>query len=397
MLTFEDESGKREIIMSNAFATARWDMGVNEMRLFFLFLTKISDNNTHAEIGAWEFASEWGIPLESAYVEFKRTARTLLTRKIELETDRGWMGFTILRKASAERYTGRFELVLNDEIKGLFTQQKTNFFKVLLSNLRMFNTFSGVRLYLLAKSAFPCETVEHDLQKFQMIVGRSSKRRCDLVRRVINPEIQKIAKTDLNVQLVRSRPAIIRLKISRNDYVSRLVNDFGFKRNEAYELLRQIRHRADYDKYVEDCLCYCKDNFDRHVIKHNVKAYVMKFMINDYRPINQKNLREKINHGRRNDDEEKKKSEDEKKRKEAEMIEKRREAFRQGADKECLHRILKSISENIKEFDAVFRDLTVSELRKNPEDISDLPFWLAETVIDKWESENAAKGGLNGD
>ena len=79
------------------------------------------------------------------------------------------------------------------------------------------------------------------------------------------------------------------------------------------------------------------------------------------------------------------------------MIEKRREAFRQGADKECLHRILKSISENIKEFDSVFRDLTVSELRKNPQDISDLPFWLAENVIDKWESENAAKGGSNGE
>ncbi len=390
MLTFEAETKKREIILSNAFAMARWDMGVNEMRLFFLFLTKISDNNTQAEISAWEFASEWGIPLENAYVEFKRTARTLLTRKIELETDKGWIGFTILRKASAERYTGRFELVLNDDIKGLFTQQKTNFFKVLLSNLRMFNTFPGVRLYLLAKSAYPCETVEHDVRKFQMIVGRSSKRRCDLVRRIINPEIEKISKTDLSVQLIRSRPATIRFKISRNDYASRLVNDFGFKRNEAYELLRQIRHRTDYDKYVEDCLCYCKENLNKHVIKHNVKAYVTKFILNDYRPVNPKNFREKMNHEKQKDEEEKKKEKDEKNKKEQEELERRHEAFRHGADKECMHRILKSISENKEEFNPVFRELTLNELNKNPEDISELPFWLSETVIDKWENENSA-------
>ncbi|GEM_PF-5187100 len=390
MLTFEAETKKREIILSNTFATARWDMGVNEMRLFFLFLTKISDSNTQAEISAWEFASEWGIPLENAYVEFKRTARTLLTRKIELETDKGWVGFTILRKASAERYTGRFELVLNDDIKGLFTQQKTNFFKVLLSNLRMFNTFPGVRLYLLAKSAYPSETIEHDVRKFQMIVGRNSKRRCDLVRRIINPEIQKIAKTDLNVQLVKSRPSTIRLKISRNDYASRLVNDFGFKRNEAYELLRQIRHRTDYNKYVEDCLCYCKDNLDKHVIKHNVKAYVTKFILNDYRPVNPKNLREKINHERQKEAEEKKKADDEKKRQEEERIEKRHEAFRKGTDKECLHGILRSISENEAAYNQVFRELTRNELKKDPEDIDELPCWLAETVVDIWENGNSA-------
>ncbi|MFZ2654028.1 MAG: replication initiation protein [Victivallales bacterium] len=390
MLTFEAETKKREIILSNTFATARWDMGVNEMRLFFLFLTKISDSNTRAEISAWEFASEWGIPLENAYVEFKRTARTLLTRKIELETDKGWMGFTILRKASAERYTGRFELALNDDIKGLFTQQKSNFFKVLLSNLRMFNTFPGVRIYLLAKSAYPCETVEHDVRKFQMIVGRSSKRRCDLVRRIINPEIEKISKTDLSVQLVRSRPTAIRFKISRNDYASRLVNDFGFKRNEAYELLRKIRHRTDYDKYVEDCLCYCKDNLDKHVIKHNVKAYVTQFILNDYRPVNPKNLREKIKHEKQKDDDEKKKADDEKRKLEAEAIERRHEDFRKNADKECLHRILKSVAENESEFNPIFREMVRGELKKNPSDISELPYWLSDTVLSKWEDGNSA-------
>ena len=79
------------------------------------------------------------------------------------------------------------------------------------------------------------------------------------------------------------------------------------------------------------------------------------------------------------------------------MIERRQEKFRQGADRECLHRILKSISENIRDFDPVFRDLTLRELRKNPEDISELPFWISETVIEIWESENSAKGGLNGE
>jgi replication initiator protein len=293
--TFQEMNGKKEIpakelMLSNSLVTAKWDVQVHELRLLLLALTKISPENLSCEVTAKEYSAVWNVPLENTYKYFRRIAKSLATRVISFENDEIWHDLPVVQRGSGVKYSGRMWISFNSLLAPLFTGLSNRFFKVSLRQLRKLDTAPGIRFYMLVKTIFDTEFFSMELSNFQQSLGTKYKRKDDLIRRIVKPEIKKIAATDIKLVLLKSSPGRIKFRILRNDHESCLVREFGFKPKNAKALICEVRKCPDWEDYVDACLGYCRENLDNGIIRSNVVNYVRKYILEDYRPQNPKAL-----------------------------------------------------------------------------------------------------------
>lgn len=393
MPTFRDQMPTfcDEIMISNAMVFAKWEIGLNELRLLLLAISRIVPGNLSCEITAKEFSKTWDVPPHDVYKEFRRISKGLTSRIISFENNDAWIDYSLVQRiGGTKKYSGKMLIRLNESFAVLFTRLSENFFKVPLKQLRKLDTVTGMRFYMFVRAIFDREYVSLDLAMFQRILGTSYKRKTDLLRRVVKPEIGKLEKTDIKLVLLKSSPKLVRFRILRNDHEARLIREFRFKPKDAKSLVAEIRKRPDCDDYLDECLQYCRENLKSGVIRLNVVSYVRKFILEDFRPVNPRAVR-----GRQDEKERRERIDEERKmvekvRREEEEMKKLAERFRCECSSEYFRKLLDDILADPGK-DDFFKDLLRQEMKQGVTDIDGMPEFIQCEILERWKDDGKPK------
>jgi plasmid replication initiation protein len=207
----EVKQDKKQVSMSNKLARAHQGLILTEKRLVALGMSKIDSRawvdprrtNFRTEITAQEYASYYGVTLDSAYDALKDAARKLYQRnirffvksrdgkRIDTEINVRW-----LTQATYCNGEGRIELFWNPQLLQHISGLRSQFMTYKLRLAKNFKSIYAWRLFELLMSFFSTKKANIGIEDFWRSMELTEKQKSNfgyIRRRILEPAIEEIS------------------------------------------------------------------------------------------------------------------------------------------------------------------------------------------------------------
>ncbi len=288
------------VTQSNQLVEARYKLKLGEQRLILSMIAKIQPDHEDFKpycISIGELADFLGVARGSAYYEYKKITKSLLSRVLEIHEHGRLLQTGWVSSANYIDGEGYVELCFDPKLKSSLLQLKGNFTSCKLEMLLGFTSQYTMRIYMLLKQHERLKEREIELQQLRDILGIGKdkyERYAHFKASILKPVQKELkAKVDLyfefdeikygrQVGAIRFRIFTKKLIESRpkKSLVSAVPNLLLLTTNEAplfTELLLLVPQQHKAKKAVQTALeCFeKKQGFDyvkRNILYSNAKA-----------------------------------------------------------------------------------------------------------------------------
>lgn len=141
------------LYISNKIIEAHFALPISEQRLLYAYISKLTDEHEdfpELELSIKEFTEMIGLA-DPNYNEVKLRLRSLMDRRIEIETEEEWVTFHWFSIARYKRKEGMLKLRIHDELKPYLLQLKKEFTRLITKQVMQFKSVYSIRIYMLCK------------------------------------------------------------------------------------------------------------------------------------------------------------------------------------------------------------------------------------------------------
>ena len=195
---------KQLVVKSNRLIEASYRLNTQEQRLILLMasLIKPEDQDFHTyQIRVKEFNRIVGIKGEGGYEKTKEVTKKLLTRSLEIKSEKSLLQITWLSSAEYFKGKGFVELSFDPKLKPYLLQLKKYFTQYQIKDVVRLKSAYSVRIYEILKQYQRVGRRSFDLDDFRYIMGfRANEYKLygHIKSRIIKPAQKELAqKTDL--------------------------------------------------------------------------------------------------------------------------------------------------------------------------------------------------------
>ncbi|MFW5490684.1 MAG: replication initiation protein [Desulfovibrio sp.] len=265
-------------VKSNALINSFFSLGLQEMRLFAFTASKIPQTGElptepiKIELSVREFADTFGIDKDWAYKNFKKLAKELKAKNIEVEDDKIESGVSLVERWVRKKSSPGVYIfhIAEPLVPHLLALRKGNFTPYRIKYVYNFKRFTTWRVYELLKQHKNLKKRKFDLDEFRKKVGVHGKynKFFNLRARVIDTAIKEINESSdikVDVDYIKKEKAVVGLvfHITENTHnigikekikkaADRMTKNSPYKR-ELYDKLRKLSGMRGPKQLVEIC------------------------------------------------------------------------------------------------------------------------------------------------
>ncbi len=304
---------KSLVVKSNRLIEASYRLTTQEQRLILLMASMIrsDDVDFHTyQIRVKDFNDIIGIKDKAGYRKTKDLTKKLLSRILEIRSERSLLQISWLSSAEYFEGQGYVELSFDPKLKPYLLQIKKYFTQYRLKDVIRLKSFYSVRLYELLKQYEKIGQRAVDLEELRHVLGirpNEYKLYGHMKNRVIRPAQKELnSKTDIRFEFKEQKTGrkvtgltfvIYRKKeepaenlwevpeeaeleksgISNKELYEKLVKYFCLSNAQAQEIVKK------YDtERIEENLSYVEDKYNKSLIS-DIAPYTIKAIKEDYR------------------------------------------------------------------------------------------------------------------
>lgn len=304
---------KNLIVKSNQLIEASYRLSTQEQRLILLIASMIKpddDNFQTYQIHVKEFNDIVGIKDEAGYVKTKILTKKLLSRILEVKSDKSLLQISWLSSAEYFEGKGYVELSFDPKLKPYLLQIKKYFTQYRLKDVIRLKKFYSVRLYEILKQYEKIGKRTLSINDFRYILGlKDDEYRLygHIKSRIILPaQVELKERTDLRFEFEEHKKSrkvsgitffiyknekfvacevfsesethdLKAIDCQTNPIFEKLVSYFCLTESQAWSVINEFGSDR-----IEDNLLYVEDRYSKGLV-NDIAPYTIKAIQEDYR------------------------------------------------------------------------------------------------------------------